>query len=177
LVLAVALVFGNNVNFFSKSHIKLGLNYKVKLDFLLCWPLDLWKKTRVFIINYLYTIVIMTVLLLNGSYHDRNRMVVGFTTKCAISAYHHQRCEIEPRSWWDVLDITLCDKVFCLWFSPVTPVSFTNKTLPWCSWIIVESGVKHHKPNLLLNDYFKQIVHFGLVLDLFNKIHFYAKWK
>ena len=33
----------------------------------------------------------MTVLLLNGSYRDcnRNGMVVGFTTKCAIRAYHH----------------------------------------------------------------------------------------
>jgi len=29
---------------------------------------------------------------------DRNRMVVGFTTTCAISAYHHYSCEFEPRS-------------------------------------------------------------------------------
>ena len=28
--------------------------------------------------------------------HDR--MVVGFTTTYAISAYHHQICEFEPRS-------------------------------------------------------------------------------
>jgi hypothetical protein len=28
--------------------------------------------------------------------HDR--MVVGFTTTYAISAYHHQNCEFEPRS-------------------------------------------------------------------------------
>jgi hypothetical protein len=28
--------------------------------------------------------------------HDR--MVVGITTACAISAYHHQRCEFESRS-------------------------------------------------------------------------------
>ena len=44
-------------------------------------------------------------------------MVIGFTTTCAISVYVH----------------TLCDKVCqCLatgqWFSPGTPVSFTNKT-------------------------------------------------
>ena len=26
-------------------------------------------------------------------------MVVGFTTTCAISAYHHWSCEFEPRSW------------------------------------------------------------------------------
>ena len=60
-------------------------------------------------------------------------MVVGFTTTCAVSAYHHQSCEFEPRSWRGVLDTTLCDKV-CqwlaagLWFSPGTPVSSTNKT-------------------------------------------------
>jgi hypothetical protein len=30
-------------------------------------------------------------------------MVVGFTTICAISAYHHWSCEFEPRSWWGVL--------------------------------------------------------------------------
>ena len=37
--------------------------------------------------------------------HDR--MVVGFTATCAISAYHHfQFC-----SWRGVLHTTLCDKV------------------------------------------------------------------
>jgi hypothetical protein len=47
-----------------------------------------------------------------------------------------------------VLDTTLCDKV-CQnlatdqWFSPGTAVSFTNKT----DRNIVESGVKHYKPN------------------------------
>ena len=60
-------------------------------------------------------------------------MVVGFTTICAISAYHHWSCEFEPRSWWGVLDTTLCDTV-CQWlatgwwFSSGTPVSSTNKT-------------------------------------------------
>ena len=32
----------------------------------------------------------------------RDRMVVGFTTTCAISAYHHKSCEFEYRSWLDV---------------------------------------------------------------------------
>jgi hypothetical protein len=63
--------------------------------------------------------------------HDR--MVVGFTTTCAISAYHHYSCEFQPCSWQGVLDTTLCDKV-CQWlvtgqwFSLGTPVSSTNKT-------------------------------------------------
>ena len=60
-------------------------------------------------------------------------MVVAFTTTYGISAYHHQRCEFEYRSWRGVLDTTLCDKV-CQklatgrWFSPGNPVSPTNKT-------------------------------------------------
>jgi hypothetical protein len=50
-----------------------------------------------------------------------------------ISAYHHYRCEFEPRSWRGVLDTILCDKI-CQWlatgwwFSPGTPVSSNIKT-------------------------------------------------
>jgi len=63
----------------------------------------------------------------------RDRIIVGFTTTYAFSAYHHWSCEFEPCSWWGVLDTTLCDKV-CQWlaaggwFSPGTPVSSINKT-------------------------------------------------
>ena len=77
-------------------------------------------------------------------------MVVGFTTAYAISGYHHYSCEFESHSWWGIFDAILCDKV-CQWlatgrrFSPDTPVSFTNKADH--NWNIVESGVKHHKPN------------------------------
>jgi hypothetical protein len=61
-------------------------------------------------------------------------------------------CEFEPRSWWGVLDTTLCNQV-CQWvvtgrwFSPGTPISSTNKT-DCHNWNIVESGVKNQKPNL-----------------------------
>ena len=34
-------------------------------------------------------------------------MVVGFTTTCAISAYHHYSYEFEPSSCRGVLDTTL----------------------------------------------------------------------
>jgi hypothetical protein len=34
-------------------------------------------------------------------------MVVGFTTKYAIRVYHNESCEFEPRSWEDILDITV----------------------------------------------------------------------
>ena len=73
-------------------------------------------------------------------------MVVGFTTTCAISAYHDQRFEFISHSWQGVLDTTLCDKV-CLrlaagqWFSLVSSI---NKTDP-CE--ITENDVKNHKPN------------------------------
>ena len=63
----------------------------------------------------------------------RNRMVVGFTTTCAISAYYQWCCEFEVRSGRCVLDTTLCDKVSewlatGRWFSPGPTVSSTNKT-------------------------------------------------
>ena len=37
-----------------------------------------------------------------GGRPGRNRMVVGFTTTYAISAYHHWCCEFESRSCWGV---------------------------------------------------------------------------
>jgi hypothetical protein len=43
----------------------------------------------------------------NRSLRGRDRMVVGFTTACVNSAYHHYRCEFESRSWRGVLDTTL----------------------------------------------------------------------
>ena len=36
---------------------------------------------------------------LPGPRHGRDRRVAGLTTTCAISAYHHQRCDIESHSW------------------------------------------------------------------------------
>ena len=36
--------------------------------------------------------------ILNLFRRGRDHMVVGFTTTCAISAYHHQSCDFESRS-------------------------------------------------------------------------------
>ena len=78
------------------------------------------KASKSFVNSFLLT------LFLRGN-RGRDRMVVGFTTTCAISVYHHWCCELEPRSYQDVHD-TLCDKV-CQWlttgrrFSMGTPVS------------------------------------------------------
>jgi hypothetical protein len=59
--------------------------------------------------------------------HGRDGLVVRFTTTCAINVY----CEFEPRSWWGVLDTTLCDKVYQRltagrWFSPVYSINKTG---------------------------------------------------
>ena len=53
--------------------------------------------------------------------HDR--MVVGFTATCAISAYHHKSCEFVPRSWCEVYSIQH----------------------------VVENGIKHHDPSKPIN--------------------------
>jgi hypothetical protein len=37
-------------------------------------------------------------------------MEFGFTTTCAVTAYHHLSCEFQSRSRRGVLDATLCDK-------------------------------------------------------------------
>ena len=87
----------------------------------------------------------------------RDRMVVGFTTTCAISAYPHQSCEVEPRSWQGVLDTTLCDKV-CQWFaagqwfSPGNQVFPTNKTDRHnITEILLKVALKHHNPKPFLS--------------------------
>jgi hypothetical protein len=42
----------------------------------------------------------LTLLLVQwGGLRGRDRLVVGFTTTYAISAYHHWCCELESRSW------------------------------------------------------------------------------
>ena len=60
----------------------------------------------------------------NWDRRSHDHTVVRFTTTFAISAYHRYSCEFESRSWWGVLDTTLCDKL-CQWLAPV---SFTNIT-------------------------------------------------
>ena len=67
------------------------------------------------------------------SHRGCDHMIVGFTTICAINAYHHLSCDFESRSWRGVLYATLWYKI-CQWlatgrwFSPGTMVSTTNKT-------------------------------------------------
>ena len=62
----------------------------------------------------------------------RYRVVVGFTTTCAIGAYHHYSCDFEIRSWRGVLDTTLCDTmcqrlVTGRWFSPISSSNIADR--------------------------------------------------
>ena len=119
------------------------------------WQVVLFMKKN--IKNYYKYIIVLCFLLnplvkyrhtwfINGC-HGCDRMVVGFTTTCAISAYHYWSFEFEYCSWRGVLDTTLCDKV-CQWLVKgrwFSLVSSTNKT-DFHDINIVESGIKHHKP-------------------------------
>jgi hypothetical protein len=61
----------------------------------------------------------------------RDRMVVGFTTTYAFSAYHRWCCEVESRSGWCVQYYVIkfvSDLWQVEWFSTGPPVSSTNKT-------------------------------------------------
>ena len=87
-----------------------------------------WKVSMEFIVSSY-----LLCHCMSRGLRGRDRMVVGFTTTYAISAYHHWCCEFESRSGRGVLDTTLCDKVCpwlatCQWFSPGPPVSSTNET-------------------------------------------------
>ena len=84
-------------------------------------------------------------------------IIVQLTTTYEISS-HHQGGEIECCSWRCVLDTTFCDEVVCdlqeicgflrvLRFPP--PIKLTAMIYMW-NWNIVESGVKHHNPKIIL---------------------------
>jgi hypothetical protein len=76
-----------------------------------------------------YILFVFVFWYLRGC-HGGDRMVVGLTTAYAISAYPHWGCEFESRSWWGVLDATLCDKVWrrVNGFPLGTPDFSTNRT-------------------------------------------------
>jgi len=96
-------------------------------------PSQLWLHLDQWFMRYYCDFLSKEAQFVWGGHRGRDRMVVGFTTTCAISAYHHSNCEFKSCWWRGVLDTTLCDKV-CQWlatdrwFSLGTPVSSTNKT-------------------------------------------------
>jgi hypothetical protein len=53
-------------------------------------------------------------------------------------------------TWYNIMWYKVCQWLAAgRWFSLGTPVSSTNKTDTQYNWNIVESGVKHHNPNLI----------------------------
>jgi hypothetical protein len=106
-----------------------------------------------------------------GRSRGRDRMVVGFTTIYAISAYHHRSCEFESRSCRGVLDTTLRDKFFSdLWqvggFLRVLQFPPPIKLTPWYIWNIVESAITHHNPPF---PYEKKNHHILWILSFFKE--------
>ena len=63
-----------------------------------------------------------------GGRRGRDRMVVGFTTTYAISAYHHWWCEFESRTERGVQHNASQWFATGWWFSPGPPVSSSNQT-------------------------------------------------
>jgi hypothetical protein len=115
------------------------------------WNVSHFFLVRLIKINMYYVAIIVgiwTIRYSNLLLLEVPIYTLSHTCDSAISAYHYYSCEFEPRSWRDVLDTTLCNKV-CQWlvtgrwFSPGIPVSSTNKT----DHHDVESGVKQHNPN------------------------------
>ena len=81
--------------------------------------------------------------------HGRDCMVVGFTTTCAISAYHHWCYEFESRSGRGVQHYVI------QFVSDLRQVGGFHRFPPpmknWPPryyWNIVKSGVKHHQANI-----------------------------
>jgi hypothetical protein len=54
------------------------------------------KRTGV--LQFFFYEKMMSTLYKTGGCRGRDHMVYGFTTTCAISAYHRESCEFEPRS-------------------------------------------------------------------------------
>ena len=95
-----------------------------------------------------------------------DRMVVGFTNTCAISAYHNYSIKHYVIKF--VSDLQLVGGFLrVLRFPP--PIKLT----PRYSWNIVESDVKHHKPNHnQLRDRFGNHVAYGI----FESVHLRLLW-
>ena len=110
--------------------------------------------------QFLFLLLVYTLILFRHphtrSHRGHDRMVVGFTTTYAISAYHHW-CELESRSGRGVQRYVI---KFVIDFDRSAVFSgfsgfLHQKNWPWhkctwytCNWNIVSNGVKHHQATL-----------------------------
>jgi hypothetical protein len=113
------------------------------------YPTDVVLKEKELILMF-FIWVRKRPSMMNRGHHGCDRVVVGFTTPCAISADHHWSCEFEPCSWRGVFDKTLCNKV-CPWLATgqwFSPVSSTNKTdCHNITKMLLKVTFKHHQTN------------------------------
>jgi hypothetical protein len=65
----------------------------------------------------------ITLFLVSEDCRGRDRIVCGFTTICAISAYHWI-CLFASSSWRGVLDATLCNNIQLMTFHKVDTVIY-----------------------------------------------------
>jgi len=89
---------------------------------------SIYNRTSV----YFYPMQFSTCTNYQWGRPGRDPMVVGFTTTYAISAYHHLRCECEPRSdeMYSIQPYVIkfvSDLQQGSGFPPSTPVSSTNR--------------------------------------------------
>ena len=93
-----------------------------------------------------------------GKWSGRDRMVVGFKTTYAISAYHHWCCEFESRSGGDGQHSHFITDKICQWLATgrwFSSVSSTNKTDSHDKTeILLKVCVKHHQTNKHNNEAF-----------------------
>jgi hypothetical protein len=171
------------------------INFNYSIPFSIFYNTTKRKEIMLFAINYNYwnmclpshmiCYLCIYVCLLPKSYitrgcHDRNRMVVEFTTTYAISAYHWY-CEFES---WSGRGVQHCDKV-CQglatgrWFSPGPMISSTNKTdrhdITEILLKVSVSGVKHHKtkPNLYsYSGFYTKYITIQIIQFIYLKIKF-----
>jgi hypothetical protein len=102
--------------------------------------------------------------------HDR--MVVGFTTTYAISAYHHWCCEFEYRPGRRVQHyvtkfVSDFDRLVVFFGSSGFLHQKNWPSHTRYNWNIVSIGVKHHPANIQLCQY---VIHIVAVID--SKIYF-----
>jgi hypothetical protein len=114
-----------------------------------------WVKKKKIKTNPIFNLILIRLqyIRLKRGCSVRSHMVVGFTTTCAISVYHHLSCEFKSRylercTWdkfmWQRLSVT-CEKSAV--FSGHSGFLHQKNWLQRYNWNIVESGIKHLNTN------------------------------
>ena len=147
-----------------------------QLPFPICYHLNISVIYFLFFLLFLHlcNFIYLSIYILLLTRRGRDRVVVGYTTTFAISAYH------QIKLWVRILPVKLYPLCAFLSFSQFTCTNSCNFSVfaiyvlnhtqfsdlrqvggvlwvfrflplqkswsPWYNWNIIESGVKHHKP-------------------------------